>query len=400
MSNDGKKQKTWKLKWNKKEIQEKLTQSLQSALKGKYEKTSVDLFVENCFQRLKLDEIYDEGCTNEIKNWIVGHDKSKPTFNAITHIPKLISQIVLQKQDGLFNRPWVRDLLMPGSNHLTAGMINALTNLVRIGILTIADKCFQDGNCKWYCLSHDLFDCLKGQEGNENGKEKKNTDKPSSLPPKPGTEMQYPVDLYVDLTMDDSSDDSSDDSKVASSKKQATVVGIPAAVTNSVNPEGNLHCASTDSKMTTSENTTDDNTSSDEPPKNLVQARIDRASSPSSPNKKKKKKKKKKKETSDNRASSDDYSGNDRIHPILRCEIPWDNLDLTLKGHMNTLGFRNKKMWRCEQEHIPLTFLQSWNMIGDKAQTAAAAFGCNELKWNNWDPDIFKDLKLLREIIV
>ena len=173
MSNDGKKQKTLKLKWNKNEIQQKLTQSLQSALKGKYEKTSVDLFVENCFQRLKLDEIYDEGCTNEIKKWIVGHDKSKPTFNAITHIPKLISQIVLQKQDGLFNRPWVRDLLMPGSNHLTAGMINALTNLVRIGILTIADKCFQDGNCKWYCLSHDLFDCLKGQEGNENGKEKK-----------------------------------------------------------------------------------------------------------------------------------------------------------------------------------------------------------------------------------
>ena len=356
MSNDGKKQKTLKLKWNKKEIQEKLTQSLQSALKGKYEKTSVDLFVENCFQRLKLDEIYDEGCTNEIKKWIVRHDKSKPTFNAITHIPKLISQIVLQKQDGLFNRPWVRELLMAGSNDLTTGMINALTNLVRIGILTIADKCFQDGNCKWYCLSHDLFDCLKGQEGNENGKEKKNTDKPSSLPPKPGTEMQYPVDL----TMDDSSDDSSDDSKVASSKKQATVVGIPAAVTNSVNPEGNLHCASTDSKMTTSENTTDDNTSSDEPPKNLVQ----------------------------------DYSGNDRIHPILRCEIPWDNLDLAVKNHMMTLGF-HRHSWQGEQIHIPPIFLLPWYELNDKLKAAAGAFGWDELSWNNQEPaDIFIKPKL------
>jgi hypothetical protein len=384
MSNDGKKQKTLKLKWNKNEIRQKLTQSLQSALKGKYEKTSVDLFVENCFQRLKLDEIYDEGCTNEIKNWIVGHDKSKPTVNAITHIPKLISQIVLQKQDGLFNRPWVRELLMAGSNDLTTGMINALTNLVRIGIVKIADKSFQDGNYLWYCLSHDLFDCLKGQEGNENGKEKKNTDKPSSLPPKPGTEMQYPVDSYVDLTMDGSSDDSSDDSKVASSKKQATVhcaltdskmttsekvasskkqktvVGIPAAVTNSVNPEWNLHCASTDSKMTTSENTTDDNTSSDEPPKNLVQ----------------------------------DYSGNDRIHPILRCEIPWDNLDLAVKSHMMTLGF-HRHSWQGEQIHIPPIFLLPWYELNDKLKAAAGAFGWDELSWNNQEPaDIFIKPKL------
>ena len=73
--------KPMQLKWTEKKFREKFTKSLK-LLKGEYDDKSVNLFGEKIVERLKLDEIYDEGCTNEIKNWIVGHDKSKPTFKS------------------------------------------------------------------------------------------------------------------------------------------------------------------------------------------------------------------------------------------------------------------------------------------------------------------------------
>ena len=85
------------------------------------------------------------------------------------------------------------------------------------------------------------------------------------------------------------------------------------------------------------------------------------------------------------------------IHPILRCKIPWKKLDRTLKDHMKTLGF-NRESWMCEQENLPPTFLLEWNEIGDKARKAAAAFGCNELSWNNWEPFIFNEPKLCARV--
>ena len=38
-------------------------------------------------------------------------------------------------------------------------------------------------------------------------------------------------------------------------------------------------------------------------------------------------------------ASVDDITGNVGIHPILSCNIPWDELNPTLKVHLLTLGF-------------------------------------------------------------
>ena len=132
-SNQGE-QKRLKLKWSKNQLRAKLTESLK-LLKGEYDDKSVNLFGEQIVERLKLDEICDKSCTDETKEWIVRPDTRKPTYNAITHIPKLISQIVLKKPKEKFNRTWVKESLNPGSNHISAGMINALENLVRIGIL-------------------------------------------------------------------------------------------------------------------------------------------------------------------------------------------------------------------------------------------------------------------------
>ena len=90
----------------------------------------------------------------------------------------------------------------------------------------------------------------------------------------------------------------------------------------------------------------------------------------------------------------DDITGNgDIIHPILRCKIPWDKLDPTLKGHMEILGF-NRNSWTNKEELPPGTFLSKWNTIDDKAQTAAAAFGCDESSWNNWERSVFEAPKL------
>ena len=155
------------------QLQAKLTESLQ-LLKGVYDDKSVNWFGGKIVERLKLDEIYDKSCTDETKEWIVRHETRKPTYNAITHIPKLISQIVLKKPKQKFNRTWVKESLNPGSNHISAGMINALENLVRIGILEDVDKSFKDRGFLFYRLSLDLFRGLKRKKGNENEKEKKN----------------------------------------------------------------------------------------------------------------------------------------------------------------------------------------------------------------------------------
>ena len=186
-NNQGK-QKPLKLKWTEDQFRQEFTESLQS-LKGDYEETSVNLFGEKIVERLKLDEIYKKGFTDETKQWIVRPDKPKPTLNAITHVPKLISQIVLQQQVNIFNRMWVCEVLIAGSTKTTAGMNNTLQNLVRNGILNFVDKYFDDGNFHSYHLSHDLFQCLNGQKGKENGKEKKIKDEASSPPPKPKSEM-------------------------------------------------------------------------------------------------------------------------------------------------------------------------------------------------------------------
>ena len=116
-----------------------------------------------------------------------------------------------------------------------------------------------------------------------------------------------------------------------------------------------------------------------EPQLNLVQARLAQVARTSQQLKKKNKKKKKKKE--------------EEKHPILRCEIPWDDLNSDLQVHLKTLNF-SKRKWK--DKTLPNIFDQNWDDIDDDARNAAAAFGCNKLSWNNWAPvDIFIDPKLL-----
>ena len=186
--------------------------------------------------------------------------------------------------------------------------------------------------------------------------------------------------------------------------EMTTVVHITAATTNSADPQLNLDCSSTDSndaagkkyengnvvvqpKMTTTVNTTAATSSSAEPQLNLVQARIARAeldfesSQKQSKQKQSKQKKKKKKKKEEEK------------HPILRCEIPWDDLNSDLQVHLKTLNF-SKRKWK--DKTLPNIFDQNWDDIDDDARNAAAAFGCNKLSWNNWAPaDIFIDPKLL-----
>ena len=261
---------------------------------------------------------------------------------------------------------------------------------MRNGILKLVDKSFKDRNFHWYHLSHDLFQCLNGQ--------KKVKDERSSPPPKPRSETQ---DL-IDLTLDDSSDDSKDantkkHSKDANTKKH----DIPAATTNSANPQLNLDCTLTDSnhisakkydngnevvqpKMTTPVNTTGATTSSDEPQLNPVQAHLAQVARTSKQLKKKNKKKKKKKKKDEQK------------HPILRCEIPWNELDGTLKNHMMALGFR-RHSWQGGQGDLPAQFLFPWDGLNSNLKAAAGAFGCTELSWNNKEPEsIFIEPKLLQ----
>ena len=89
----------------------------------------------------------------------------------------------------------------------------------------------------------------------------------------------------------------------------------------------------------------------------------------------------------------DDITGNGDIHPILRCEIPWDELDPTLKGHMKILGFRHYS-WMGEQGDLPAQFLSPWDQLNDNLQAAAAAFGCDALSWNTWERSVFERPKL------
>ena len=94
-------------------------------------------------------------------------------------------------------------------------------------------------------------------------------------------------------------------------------------------------------------------------------------------NKKKKNKKKKKEEEK---------------HPILRCEIPWDDLNSDLQVHLKTLNF-SKRKWK--DKTLPNIFDQNWDDIDDDARNAAAAFGCNKLSWNSKEPAfIFTNPKL------
>ena len=490
-SNQGE-QKRLKLKWSKNQLRAKLTESLQ-LLKGEYDDKSVKWFGEKLVERLKLDEMYDKGCTDETKEWIVGHDKLKPTLNAITHIPKLISQIVLQRQEQKFNRSWIKESLMPGSNHISAGMIKALENLVRIGILRDVEPSFKGGGFLFYRLSRGLFRCLKRKKGNENEKEKK---------------IKGEKQVVIDLTSDDSSDNFNDTN--ASTQKhdnneETTVVHIGAATTTNAVLQLNPDCALTNSndisakkyenanvveqpKMATPVNTTAATSTSAEttaatstsaepltdsneeeldeatwrpvyvklmsvymgtksqltdlqrlnqklsvgraeeeegkkkycPSSSSVQqswkgryvmlqksheeykihlgrarelnerlqnaiARAEqteteaRTSKQTKKENKKKRNKKKKKE--------------EEKHPILRCEIPWDDLNSDLQVHLKTLNF-SKRKWK--DKTLPNIFDQNWDDIDDDARNAAAAFGCNKLSWNNWAPaDIFIDPKLL-----
>ena len=486
--------KPMQLKWTEKKFREKFTKSLK-LLKGEYDDKSVNLFGENIIERLKLDEICAKSCTDETKEWIVRPDTRKPTYNAITHVPKLISQIVLKKPKEKFNRTWVKESLNPGSNHMSSGMINALENLVRIGILEDVDKSFQDRGFLYYRLSLDLFRGLKRKKGNENEKEKK---------------IKVEKRVVVDLTSDDSSDDFNDGNagkqKHDNNEETTVTVHIGAATTSNAVVQLNQDCALNDSndisakkyenanvveqpKMATPVNTTAATSTSAETtaatstsaepltdsneeeldeatwrpvyvklmsvymgtksqltdlqrlnqklsvgtaeeeegkkkycpaPASVQQswqaryvmlqksheeykihlgrarelngrlqnaiAREEQTETEARTSKQTKKKKKKKKKNN--------YSGNGRIHPILRCEIPWDKLDCTVKDHMKTLGF-NRNTWMNKEELPPGTFLSKWNEMGDKAQTAARAFGCNELSWNNREPAfIFTNPKL------
>ena len=383
--------KPMQLKWTEKKFREKFTKSLK-LLKGEYDDKSVNLFGENIIERLKLDEICAKSCTDETKEWIVRPDTRKPTYNAITHIPKLISQIVLKKPKEKFNRTWVKESLNPGSNHMSSGMINALENLVRIGILEDVDKSFKDRGFLYYRLSLDLFRGLKRKKGNENEKEKK---------------IKVENQVVIDLTSDDSSDDFNDGNaskqKHDNNEETTVTVHIGAATTSNAVVQLNQDCALNDSndisakkyenanvveqpKMATPVNTTAATSSSAEPQLNLVQARIARAeldfesSQKQSKQKQSKQKKKKKKKKEEEK------------HPILRCEIPWDDLNSDLQVHLKTLNF-SKRKWK--DKTLPNIFDQNWDDIDDDARNAAAAFGCNKLSWNSKEPAfIFTNPKL------
>ena len=83
-------------------------------------------------------------------------------------------------------------------------------------------------------------------------------------------------------------------------------------------------------------------------------------------------------------------------HPILRCEIPWNELDGTLKNHMMALGFR-RHSWQGGQGDLPAQFLFPWDGLNSNLKAAAGAFGCTELSWNNKEPEsIFIEPKLLQ----
>ena len=383
--------KPMQLKWTEKKFRQKFTKSLK-LLKGEYDDKSVNLFGEKIVERLKLDEICAKSCTDETKEWIVRPDTRKPTYNAITHIPKLISQIVLKKPKEKFNRTWVKESLNPGSNHMSSGMINALENLVRIGILEDVDKSFKDRGFLFYCLSLDLFRGLKRKKGNENEKEKK---------------IKGEKQVVIDLTSDDSSDDFNDGNaskqKHDNNEETTVTVHIGAATTSNAVVQLNQDCALNDSndisakkyenanvveqpKMATPVNTTAATSSSAEPQLNLVQARIARAeldfesSQKQSKQKQSKQKKKKKKKKEEEK------------HPILRCEIPWDDLNSDLQVHLKTLNF-SKRKWK--DKTLPNIFDQNWDDIDDDARNAAAAFGCNKLSWNSKEPAfIFTNPKL------
>ena len=464
-----------KLKWTKKKFREKFTESLQ-LLKGEYDDKSVNWFGGKIVERLKLDEIYDKSCTDETKEWIVRHDKRKPTYNAITHIPKLISQIVLKKPEQKFNRLWVKDSLNPGSNHLSAGMIKALENLVRIGILEDVEKSFKDRGFLYYRLSLDLFRGLKRKKGNENEKEKK---------------IKVEKRVVVDLTSDDSSDDFNDGNagkQKHDNNEETTVVHIGAATTSNAVVQLNQDCALNDSndisakkyengnvveqpKMatpvnttaatSTSAETTAATSTSAEPLTDSNEEELDKATwhplylklmsvnmgtkrqltdlqrlnqklsvgtAEEEEGKKKycpapspvqqswkdryvmlqesheeykihldrardlngrlQKTKKENKKKNNKKKKKDEQK-----HPILRCEIPWDDLNSDLQVHLKTLNF-SKRKWK--DKTLPNIFDQNWDDIDDEARNAAAAFGCNKLSWNNWAPtDIFTDPKLL-----
>ena len=383
--------KPMQLKWTEKKFRQKFTKSLK-LLKGEYDDKSVNLFGENIIERLKLDEICAKSCTDETKEWIVRPDTRKPTYNAITHVPKLISQIVLKKPKEKFNRTWVKESLNPGSNHMSSGMINALENLVRIGILEDVDKSFKDRGFLYYRLSLDLFRGLKRKKGNENEKEKK---------------IKVENQVVIDLTSDDSSDDFNDGNagkqKHDNNEETTVTVHIGAATTSNAVVQLNQDCALNDSndisakkyenanvveqpKMATPVNTTAATSSSAEPQLNLVQARIARAeldfesSQKQSKQKQSKQKKKKKKKKEEEK------------HPILRCEIPWDDLNSDLQVHLKTLNF-SKRKWK--DKTLPNIFDQNWDDIDDDARNAAAAFGCNKLSWNSKEPAfIFTNPKL------
>ena len=87
----------------------------------------------------------------------------------------------------------------------------------------------------------------------------------------------------------------------------------------------------------------------------------------------------------------DEITGNVRIHPIFKCKTFWDDLNSDLKVHLQTLQFTKTK-WK--NKTLPNMFKQKWKDIRDKAQNAAAAFGCDELSWNTWERSVFERLEL------
>ena len=469
--------KPMQLKWTEKKFREKFTKSLK-LLKGEYDDKSVNLFGENIIERLKLDEICAKSCTDETKEWIVRPDTRKPTYNAITHIPKLISQIVLKKPKEKFNRTWVKESLNPGSNHISSGMINALENLVRIGILEDVDKSFKDRGFLYYRLSLDLFRGLKRKKGNENEKEKK---------------IKVENQVVIDLTSDDSSDDFNDGNaskqKHDNNEETTVTVHIGAATTSNAVVQLNQDCALNDSndisakkyenanvveqpKMatpvnttaatSTSAETTAATSTSAEPLTDSNEEELDKATwhplylklmsvnmgtkrqltdlqrlnqklsvgtaeeeegkkkycpAPASVqqswkdryvmlqksneeykihldrardlNGRLQKMKKENKKENNKKKKKDEQK-----HPILRCEIPWNELDGTLKNHMMALGFRTHS-WMGEQGDLPAQFLSPWDRLNENLQAAAGAFGCTELSWNSKEPAfIFTNPKL------
>ena len=371
-----------KLKWTEDEFQKEFTKSLQS-LKGHYEERSVIKFGEEIVELLKLDEIYKRGFTNETKLWIIRPDFGKPTLNAITHIPPLISKIVLQQQVQSFDRIWVGGVLIRGGKKTTPGMNTALKNLVTNGILTQAEKYYGDGNFHSYHLSKRLFQFLIRRKGKDNGKEKKVKVEPSAPLPKVKSDTPDVIDLTSGGSSDDSNGEAGNNEGLGKQKRTSKI----SASGNQV-AAGNMELDGYDrydhARKVNSENLmywpAEDN-------RDLCNNEVQ---SNDQSNVKK---------VDDNTLSSLMHCNEDVVgtHSVLKCKIPWDKLNPTLKGHMITLGF-NRYSWMNEQEHLPATFLCKWNKIGDKARKAAAAFGCNELSWNNLDTVIFKEPKLCARV--